>query len=306
MITYIEANREVFGVEPICAVLKDAGVQIAPSTYYAARSRPPSARAARDAVLLVEIARVHRENYSVYGARKVWTQLNREGHQVARCTVERLMRRLGLAGVVRGKTKRTTITDAEASRPGDLLHRDFTAPAPNRRWVADITYVRTWSGFVYAAFVIDVFSRMVVGWQIASHLRTDLALDALEMALWRRGRAGQVVHGLVHHSDRGVQYLAIRYTERLAEAGAVASVGSKGDSYDNALAESFNGLYKTELIRGRGPWRHLDDVEIATLEYIDWFNHRRLHSACGDTPPEEFEDRYYRDQQTHVTKTEPT
>jgi len=286
---YIDAHRQEFGVEPICRVL-----QIAPSGYYAAKRRAPSARAERDELLKAEIVRVFEANYRCYGARKVWRQLHREGIVVARCTVERLMRTLGLSGLIRGKTKRTTIADAEAARPADLVERDFRAPAPNRLWVADLTYVRTWAGFVYAAFIIDVYSRQVVGWQIATHLRTDLALDALEMAIWRRGREQADLSQLVHHSDRGVQYLSIRYTERLADAGAVASVGSKGDSYDNALAESFNGLYKAELIRRYGPWRSIDDVELATLEYLDWFNHRRLHTACEDLPPAEYEAAHYR------------
>ncbi len=240
------------------------------------------------------IARVHRENFGVYGARKVWHQLRREGVDVARCTVERLMREQGLVGAVRGRTKRTTMAaDDVAARPADLLDRDFSAPSPNRRWVADITYVATWSGFVYVAFVVDLFSRGIVGWRASTSLRADLALDALEHALWSRGRAGQAVDGVVHHSDRGVQYLSIRYTERLATAGAVASVGSRGDSYDNAAAESVIGLFKTELIRRRGPWKGLDDVELATLEWVDWFNHRRLHSYCQNVPPAEFEDLYH-------------
>lgn len=292
---FIDAHRARWGVEPICRVL-----QVAPSTYYAARARPPSARAQRDAELMPEIARVFAENYSVYGADKVWAQLNREGTQVARCTVERLMRQLGLRGATRGKTwTATTLTGDEATRPADLVDRDFRAPAPNRLWVADLTYVKTHSGWVYVAFVIDVFSRMVVGWQTSRSLRTDLALDALEMAIWAR-RDGDL-DGLVHHSDRGVQYLAIRYSERLAQAGAVTSVGSRGDSYDNALAESFNGLYKTELIRRHGPWRGLDDVEFATLEYIDWFNHRRLHTQTGMVPPAEFEAHHYRQTVTATT-----
>jgi putative transposase len=277
----IDQHRGRFGVEPICRVL-----EMPTSTYYAAKSRPLSARRWRDERLKVEIRRVWDDNYQVYGARKLWRQLRREGFQVARCTVERLMGELGITGVVRGKTKRTTIGDQQAPRPADLVERRFTAPAPNRLWVADLTYVRTWSGFVYAAFIIDAFSRMIVGWQLAAHLRTDLALDALEMAIWRRDTQ---LDGLVHHSDRGEQYLAIRYTDRLAEAGAVTSVGSRGDSYDNALAESTIGLYKTELIRRRGPWRGIDDVELATLEWVDWYNHRRLHSACDHRPPAEFE-----------------
>jgi putative transposase len=292
VIAYIDAYRDEFGVEPICRVL-----QVAPSTYYAAKTRPPSMRSIEDERLKVEIVRVFEANYRCYGVRKVWRQLNREGIRVARCTVARLMRALGLTGLVRGKAKRTTITGAEAARPADLVERDFRAPAPNRLWVADLTDIRTWSGWVYAAFVIDLYSRQVVGWQLATHLRTDLALDALEMAIWRRQREHADLSQLVHHSDRGVQYLSIRYTERLSGAGAVASVGSKGDSYDNALAESFNGLYKAELIRRYGPWRGIDQVELATLEYLDWYNHRRLHTACGDLPPAEYEAIHYRQPQ---------
>jgi putative transposase len=279
---YIDENRGRFGVEPICTTL-----QIAPSTYYAAKRRPPSARALRDAALKPELSRVHEDNFGVYGARKLWRQLLREGIRVGRDGVARLMRELGIAGVVRGKPKRTTIPAALAARPGDLVERRFGAAAPNRLWVADLTYVRTWSGFCYVAFVIDVYSRRIVGWRVSTSLRTDLALDALEMAIWAR-RADDL-GGLVHHSDRGVQYLAIRYTERLAEAGAVGSVGSKGDSYDNALAETVNGLYKAELIWQRGPWRTAEDVELATLAWVDWWNHRRLHGACGHLPPAEFE-----------------
>ena len=285
MTTFIEDHRKEFGVEPICTVLP-----IAPSTYYAARSRPPSARASRDAELRREIQRVYDANYRVYGPRKVWRQLRREGFAVARCTVERLMRQAGLQGAVRGRKWRTTITDPQAPRPADLVERNFAAAAPNRLWLADLTYVRTWSGFVYVSFVFDAYSRFICGWQAANHLRTDLALDALEMALWQRRGAGD---GLVHHSDRGVQYLSIRYTERLAEAGAVTSVGSRGDSYDNALAESVIGLFKTELIRKRGPWKNLDSVEYATLEWVDWFNHRRLFEPIGHVPPAEFEEAYY-------------
>jgi putative transposase len=286
-VAFIDTNRHRWGVEPICRVL-----QFAPSTYYAARSRPSSARAVRDDELRGEIGRVFEENYCAYGADKVWTQLNREGIGVARCTVERLMRQMGLRGTTRGRTwTRTTVAGSE-DRPRDLVDRQFRAPAPNRLWVADLTYVKTHAGWVYVAFVIDVYSRFVVGWQASTSLRTDLALDALEMAIW--ARRDQDLGDLVHHSDHGVQYLSIRYTERLAQAGAVASVGSRGDSYDNALAESFNGLYKTELIRRHGPWRGLDDVEFATLEYIDWFNHRRLHSSTGMIPPAEHEDRHHR------------
>jgi putative transposase len=282
-VKFITEHQARWGVEPICRVL-----QVAPSSYYAAITRPASARRRRDEELKAAIRRVWDEHRQVYGADKVWAQLKREGAPVARCTVERLMRELGLRGVVRGKTSvRTTVSEAACDRPLDLVARQFRAPAPNRLWVADLTYVKTHSGWVYVAFVVDVCSRFVVGWQASRSLRTDLALDALEMALWAR-RAVSLT-GLIHHSDRGVQYLAIRYTERLAEAGVVPSVGSRGDSYDNALAESFNGLYKTELIRHRGPWRGLDDVEYATLEYVDWFNHRRLHGELGMRPPAEFE-----------------
>jgi putative transposase len=281
MIAYIHAHKDRYGVEPICRVLP-----IAPSTYYQHAKGPQSARAVRDAQLKVEIRRVHVEHFGVYGARKVWRQLHREGIAVARCTVERLMGELGLEGVRRGKTHRTTTPDAATPRPTDLVERDFSAQRPNQLWVADLTYVATWSGFVYVALVIDAFSRFVVGWQASRSLRTDLALDALEMAIWRR--QGQL-EGLVHHSDRGSQYLSIRYTERLAEAGAVASVGSRVDSFDNALAETIIGLYKTELVRRRGPWKGIDDVEYATLEWVDWFNHRRLLEPIGYVPPVEFE-----------------
>jgi len=286
MIAYIDANRDRFGVEPICRVLP-----IAPSTYHAARRRPRSARRRRDQELQAELRRVHAEHFGVYGARKVWRQLHREGIAVARCTVERLMRELGLEGVRRGKARRTTTPDQGATRPADLVERNFSAARPNQLWVADLTYVATWSGFVYVALVIDAFSRFLVGWQAARSLRTDLALDALEMAIWRRQAQ---LDGLVHHSDRGSQYLAIRYTERLAEAGAVTSVGSRGDSYDNALAETIIGLYKTELIRQRGPWRGIDDIEYATLEWVDWFNHRRLLEPIGYVPPAEYEAAYQR------------
>jgi putative transposase len=261
-----------------------------PSSYYAVRHRPRSARSRRGQELKLEIGRVHAEHFGVYGARKVWRQLHREGIVVARCTVERLMRELGLEGVRRGKPRRTTTPDAAATPPADLVERNFSATRPNQLWVADLTYVATWSGFVYVALVIDAFSRFLVGWQASRSLRTDLALDALEMAIWaRRGD----LEGLVHHSDRGSQYLSIRYTERLAEAGAVTSVGSRGDSYDNALAETIIGLYKTELIRRRGPWKGIDEVEYATLEWVDWFNHRRLLEPIGHVPPAEFEAAYH-------------
>jgi putative transposase len=294
LIAYIEGHRDQFGVEPICTTLREAGVSIAPSTFYDSQHPTLSARAVRDETLKVQIARVHRDNFSVYGVHKVWLQLHREDIPVARCTVARLMRELHLRGVVRGKAARTTISSSLLDRPEDLVERQFHAPAPNRLWVADLTYVRTVTGFVYCAFVMDVFSRRIVGWRLNKSLRTDLALDALEQALWQRDHDGHDVRGMVHHSDRGVQYLAIRYGERLAEAGAVTSVGSKGDSYDNAAAESLNGLYKSELIYRRSTWRTFDEVELATLEWVDWFNHRRLHSACGDIPPIEYEHGYYR------------
>jgi len=298
-VAFIDEHRGRFRVEPICRALNEHGCKIAPNTYWVARKRPPSARAVRDEYLRSEIARVHAENLSVYGADKVWAQLNREGIRVARCTVERLMREMGLTGARRGRAfKVTTRSDERQRRPDDLVDRQFKAPTPNRLWVADLTYVRTFKGWVYVAFVIDVFSRMVVGWQISTSLRSDLAIDALEMAIWNRTRAGQVIDRLIHHSDRGVQYLSIRYSERLAENDIVASVGSRGDSYDNAMAESFNSLYKWELIYPQGPWRGLDDVEYATLGYIDWFNHRRLHGEITDTntyvTPAELEASYYR------------
>jgi len=286
MITFIDDHKAIHGVEPICRTLA-----IAPSTYYAAKIRPPSARAVRDATLKLDIGRIHGSDYAVYGARKLWRALRREGTSAGRDQVARLMRALGLAGAVRGKVKRTTIPSELSPRPADLVNRTFSAPAPNRLWVADLTYISTWSGFVYTAFVIDAFSRAIVGWRVSTSLRAELALDALEMAIWSR-RAADLA-GLVHHSDRGVQYLAIRYTERLADEGAVTSVGSRGDSYDNALAETVNGLYKTELIRARGPWRTADQVELATAAWVAWWNAERLHSACGGIPPAEFEAAYH-------------
>src|SRR5215211_5746668 len=288
MIAYMDQHKGRYGVEPICRVLP-----IAPSTYYQHTKGPRSARAVRDAQLKVEIRRVHGEHFGVYGARKVWRQLHREGIVVARCTVERLMRELGLEGVRRGKPRRTTTPDTTTARPADLVERDFSASRPNQLWVADLTYVATWSGFVYVALVIDAFSRYLVGGQASRSLRTDLALDALEMAIWRRHGG---LDGLVHHSDRGSQYLSIRDTERLAEAGAVTSVGSRGDSFDNALAETIIGLYKTELIRRRGPWKGLDQVEYATLEWVDWVNHRRLLEPIGYVPPAEFEAAFRREE----------
>ena len=296
MVCFIDDHRTDHGVEPICSVLP-----IAPSTYFVHKARQAnsellSARAQRDAVLREHTRRVWKENFRVYGARKVWRQLNREGIDVARCTVERLMREMGLQGAVRGRKFKTTIADDSAVRPADLVSREFTATRPNQLWVADLTYVATWRGFAYVAFVIDVFARMIVGWRASNSLATDLALDALEQALYSRPDTDQ----LVHHSDRGVQYLWIRYTERLAEAGVEPSVGSVGDSYDNALAESVIGLYKTELIRRRGPWRNLEAVELATLKWVDWFNNRRLLEPIGNIPPAEYEEEYYRFQDTPV------
>ncbi|HTK48261.1 MAG TPA: IS3 family transposase [Gemmatimonadaceae bacterium] len=285
MVAFIDAHRGAYGVEPICAMLP-----IAPSTYYEAKAREADptrrpARAQRDAALRPEIDRVWRANRRVYGAKKVWKQLRREGLPVARCTVARLMRADGLRGVVRGPRVRTTIPDLLADRPQDLVARAFRAERPNQLWVADFTYVATWRGMVYVAFVIDVFSRRIVGWRASASMRTDLALDALEQAVYDRETDG----ALVHHSDRGSQYLSIRYTERLAAAGIEASVGSRGDAYDNALAESIIGLYKTEVIRHAGPWRSLDDVEYATLEWVAWFNTCRLLEPLGYLPPAEYE-----------------
>jgi putative transposase len=288
-VEFVDSQRETHGVQPVLQALQDTPAAIAPSTYYAARTRRESARAARGRVLVGQIKRVHADNYGVYGARKVWAELNRQGVEVARCTVERLMRETGLRGLVRDKSPRTTRPAPETRRPADLVERDFTAAGPNQLWVADLTYVRTAAGWVYAAFVLDVFSRMIVGWQVATSLYTDLALDALQMAIWRRHTTGADLTGLVHHSDRGVQYRAIRYAQRLADTGAVASVGSKGDSYDNAMAEAFNSLFKAELVRNIGPWQGIDDLEIATVEYIDWYNNRRLHGELGHVPPTEHE-----------------
>lgn len=293
MVSFIDAHRAQYGVEPICAQLP-----IAPSLYYEHKARqaeparlPPRIR--RDLELAHQIRRVYEENFHVYGAHKVWRQLHREQIAVARCTVERLMRTLGLRGVVRGKKCRTTIADDRADRPLDLVNRQFRAIRPNQLWVADFTFVATWAGFVYVAFVVDVFARRIIGWRAARSMHTDLVLDALEQALWSRSGA----KGVVHHSDRGSQYLSIRYSERLAEAGVEPSVGSVGDSYDNALAETIIGLYKTEVIHRRGPWRHIDAVEYATLEWVDWFNHRRLLEPIGNVPPAELEQAYYRQQE---------
>jgi putative transposase len=291
MIALIDDHRDAYGVEPICRVLP-----IAPSTYYvhAARRADPNqrpARAKRDDAMAVEIRRVFAANFGVYGVRKVWRQLGREGIAAARCTVARLMRQMGLRGAVRGKTIRTTLSDRATPCPGDRVNRQFQAPRPNLLWVSDFTYVATWQGFVYVAFVIDTYARRIVGWRVSRTAHASFVLDALEQALHeRRPVQGG---GLVHHSDRGVQYVSIKYTERLAAAGIEPSVGSVGDSYDNALAETIVGLFKTELIRPRGPWRSLDAVEFATLEWVDWFNNRRLLEPIGNVPPAEAEARYY-------------
>ena len=291
MIAFIDDHREAYGVEPICRVLP-----IAPSTYraHAARRRDPGtapARVRRDAVLRGKIRGVFDSNFQVYGVRKVWRQLQREGEDVARCTVARLMRDMGLQGAVRGRRVKTTISDSAAPCPLDRVNRQFQAPRPNALWVSDFTYVATWAGFVYVAFVIDTFARRIVGWRVSRTAHAGFVLDALEQALHDRRpvRGG----GLVHHSDRGVQYVSIKYTERLVEAGLVPSVGSVGDSYDNALAETINGLYKTEVIHRRGPWRSFEAVEYATLEWVDWFNNRRLLEPIGNIPPAEAEERYY-------------
>ncbi|WP_242684324.1 IS3 family transposase [Paraburkholderia hospita] len=291
MITFIDDHRHVYGVEPICRVLP-----IAPSTYYKHVARradpglvPPRAR--RDRMLKDEIRRVWEENFQVYGADKVWKQLRREGIVVARCTVERLMKLMGLRGVVRGKTVRTTVSDGSTPCPKDLVNRQFTAERPNALWVSDFTYVSSWQGFVYVAFIIDVFARRIVGWRASNSARTDFVLDALEQALYERQPAQQ--DGLIHHSDRGAQYVSIRYTDRLVDAGIEPSVGSAGDSYDNALAETINGLYKAEVIHRLGPWRNLQAVEMATLEWVDWFNNRRLFGPIGHIPPAEAEAAYY-------------
>lgn len=290
---YIDEYRDRFGVQAICRVLSEHGIRIAPSTYRARKSFTPCVRQCRDHQLKTEIMRVFGGNYRVFGARKIWTTLNREGIPVARCTVERLMRELGIQGVRRGEARRTTIPDENAARPADLVQRQFTPAKPNTLWVADFTYVPTWSGTVYVAFVIDAWSRRILGWRTATSMKTSLVLDCLEMAIWTRTRCGVTdLAGLVHHNDAGSQYTSIAFTERLIAAGVDASVGSVGDAYDNALAETTIGLYKTELIKPQGPWKTCDQVEIATLEYVDWYNHRRPHSAAADLPPADFETLY--------------
>lgn len=291
MVSFIDAHRGMHGVEPICAVLP-----IAPSTYYshlAKRANPArqSDRARRDNALRPEILRVFEENYRVYGTRKVWRQLRREGFDIARCSVARLMRDMGIRGIIRGKPHRTTVPDRSAPRPLDKVNRQFRVPAPNLLWVSDFTYVATWKGFVYVAFVIDAYARKIVGWRASTSAHTGFVLDALEQAVHDRRPAKGM--GLVHHSDRGSQYLSIRYSERLAEAGIEPSVGSVGDSYDNALAETINGLFKAEVIHRRGPWRSFEAVEYATLEWVDWFNNRRLLEPIGNLPPAEAEANFY-------------
>jgi len=291
-VTFIDEHHATYGVEPICRVLP-----IAPSTYYRHKllARDPSRRSRRaqqDEILRAIIRRIWTENHQVYGPRKVWRQMGRENLRAARCRVRRLMREMGLAGAVRGRAWTTTThADPLADRPSDLVDRQFTATRPNQLWVADLTYVATWRGFVYVAFVIDVFARRIVGWRVSASLATDVVLDALEQAIY--DRCGQAAAGLVHHSDRGAQYLSMRYTDRLAEAGIAPSVGSRGDSYDNALAESIIALFKTEVIQRKGPWRQLAAVEFGTLEWVDWFNHRRLLEPIGYVPPAEYEARYH-------------
>ena len=290
MVAFVDQHKARYGVEPICEQIR-----IAPSSYYEHRARERNSdrlpnRIKRDRKLERDIQQVWKDNFQVYGAHKVWRQLLREGIGVARCTVERLMKKLGMRGIGRGEKCWTTITDDLLDRPADKVNRQFAATRPNQLWVADITFVATWTGFVYVAFITDVFARYIVGWRVSRSLHTDMVLDALEQALWAR----REIKGLIHHSDHDSQYLSIRYTERLAQANIDASVGSVGDSYDNALAETINGLYKTEVIRRRGPWRGIEEVEFATLEWVDWFNNRRLLEAIGSIPPAEFEKAYYR------------
>ena len=291
MIRFVDEHKDRFGVEPLISVLRatDAGF-LSVSGYYAAKTRPPSARQVADTALCEQISAVHQANYSVYGVRKMHDALRRAGVTIGRDHLARLMRHLGLAGVRRGRPKRTTIADTAAARPADLVQRQFTAQRPNQLWVCDLTYIRTWVGFAYLALVIDVYSRRLVGWALTTHLRTDLPLEALEMAVWARNDR---LDGLIHHSDAGSQYLAIRYTDTLADVGALPSVGSVGDSYDNALAESTIGQIKAELIHRRGPWRTVEQLEYALFEYIDWWNHRRLHGEIGMRTPAEAEADYY-------------
>ncbi len=295
MVAFIDQNRDELGVEPICEVL-----QVAPSTYYAAKTRPLSARAAQDAVMIPILVALWTANYRVYGAHKLWKAARRAGHDIGRDQVARLMRAAGIEGIRRSRRVRTTRPEPAADRHPDLVGRDFTATGPNQLWVTDLTYVPTWTGVAYVCFIIDAYSRRIVGWRVAGHMRTGMVLDALEMARWARG---VWLEGLRCHSDAGSQFTSVRYGERLAELGAVPSIGSVGDSYDNALAETVNGLYKTEAIRGpgQGPWRNVEDVELATLSWVHWHNTERLHSYLGDVPPDEFEAAFYAAQQTDPT-----
>jgi putative transposase len=285
MVSFIDANRDELGVEPICTTL-----QFAPSTYYAAKSRKPSARAIRDAIVAVTVLTLWKANYSVYGARKMWKALTRAGETVGRDQVGRIMRGLGIRGVQRGRRFRTTRADDRGERPPDLVDRKFTATRLNTLWVTDLTYVPTWSGVAYVCFIVDAFSRAIVGWRVAAHMRTEMVLDAVEMACFHRGTK---LNGLICHSDAGSQFTSVRYTERLDEIGARPSIGTIADSYDNALAETVNGLYKSELIRPQGPWRTVGDVELATLTWVHWFNTTRLHGTLGDIAPVEFEAHHY-------------
>lgn len=304
VIAFIDANRAEFGVEPICTVLRTAGVSVAPSTYYDAKTRPPSPRACRDAVLGPALVTLWENNYRVYGARKLYKAARRAGHDVGRDQVARLMRANGICGARRGKQVRTTKPDPGAARHPDLVKRQFTASAPNQLWVTDLTFVPTWAGVAYVCFLIDAFSRMIVGWRVASHMRTTMVLDAIEMARWSRGK---LLPHLVCHSDAGSQFTSIRYGERLAEIGAVPSIGTVGDSFDNALAETVNGYYKAELIYGpahTGPWKTVEDVELATLGWVHWHNTSRLHGYLGDLPPAEYEAAFYDAQRSGQTLVE--
>ena len=302
IVDYIDRHRADFGVEPICRVLSELGCQVAPSTYYAAKTRPPSARAQRDAVMIPVLVALWAANYRVYGAHKLWKAARRAGHDIGRDQVARLMRAAGIEGVSRRRRLRTTRPDDTAARHPDLVGRDFTAGAPNQLWVLDLTYVATWAGVAYVCFIVDAFSRMIVGWRVAAHMRTTMVLDAVDMAAWNRGAR---IAGLRCHSDAGSQFTSIRWGERLAELGATPSIGSIGDSFDNALAETVNGLYKTELIRGPAqasrPWKTVEDVELATLGWVHWHNTERLHGHCDDVPPAEFEAAFYAAPQTDHT-----
>jgi putative transposase len=300
IVDYIDAHRDRFGVEPICAVLSEHGCRIAPSTYYAARSRPPSLRRQRDLVMMPILLGLWAANFRVYGSRKLWLAARRAGHDVGRDQVARLMRELGIRGARRGRRVFTTRSDRTADRPADLVKRDFSAARPNDLWVTDLTYVPTWAGVAYVCFIVDAFSRRIVGWSVAGHMRTDMILDALEMAAWQRGTS---LGGLRCHSDAGSQFTSVRYGEHLAELGAIPSIGTVGDSYDNALAETTNGLYKTECIHDpdHRPWRTVADVELATLAWVHWWNEQRLHGYLGHVPPAEFEATFYAAQQPDPT-----